>query len=207
MAATIPIKRVASQTDRALLGIREMVLRGEFNAGERLTELALVDVLGVSRTPIRTALQRLAEEGLLEAARPNGYLVRTFSEAEIFDAIEVRGAIEGLAARMAAERGVSQTLLAEMRDCISQMDEVLATAKPGDDHLSQYAALNGRFHALLVDASGSEMAVRALARVTTLPFAFGSFGSLERLSTSTTTSHSACTFGIGCVQCLPVAFS
>src|ERR1700674_2681953 len=161
MAATIPIKRVASQTDRALLGIREMVLRGEFNAGERLTELALVDVLGVSRTPIRTALQRLAEEGLLEAARPNGYLVRTFSEAEIFDAIEVRGAIEGLAARMAAERGVSQTLLAEMRDCISQMDEVLATAKPGDDHLSQYAALNGRFHALLVDASGSEMAVRA----------------------------------------------
>jgi GntR family transcriptional regulator, vanillate catabolism transcriptional regulator len=95
----------ASQTDRAVLGIREMVLRGQFNTGKRLAELTLVDLLGVSRTPIRAALQRLAEEGLLEASQNTGYLVRGISEDEIFDAIEIRGTIEGLAARMAAERG------------------------------------------------------------------------------------------------------
>lgn len=161
----------ASQTDRAVLGIRELVLRGEFKVGERLAELALVDKLGVSRTPIRAALQQLAEEGLLEAAQPNGYVVRSFSEADINDAIEVRGTLEGLAARLAAERGVSQLFLDQMRDCLDEIDEVLADAQPGDAHLSRYAVLNTRFHDMLVEASGSSMVAHALSRIASLPFA------------------------------------
>lgn len=171
MNAPIPISRDASQTDRALLGIRDLVLRGEFKAGERLPELALVELLGVSRTPIRAALQRLAEEGLLEASQPTGYVVRSFSETDIFDAIEARGAIEGLAARMAAERGVSQLLIDRMRDCLIELDEVLAVASPGDEHLGKYAALNERFHRLLLEASGSDIMTLALGRVSSLPFA------------------------------------
>lgn len=171
MNAPIPISRDASQTDRALLGIRDLVLRGEFKAGERLPELALVELLGVSRTPIRAALQRLAEEGLLEASQPTGYVVRSFSETDIFDAIEARGAIEGLAARMAAERGVSQLLIDRMRDCLIELDEVLAVASPGDEHLGKYAALNERFHRLLLEASGSDIMTLALSRVSSLPFA------------------------------------
>lgn len=171
MANPIPLSRDASQTDRAVLGIRDKVLRGDFPAGERLTELGLVDVLGVSRTPVRAALQKLADEGLLEPARPNGYLVRRFSEAEIFDAIEVRGALEGLAARLAAERGVSPLTFAEMRECLAKIDQLLGTASPGVEHLGQYSALNVRFHELLVGASGSRMVARVLARVVALPFA------------------------------------
>ena len=166
-----PLAREASQTDRAILGIRDLVLRGEFKAGERLPELALAELLGVSRTPIRAALQKLAEEGLLEPATSTGYLVRSFSDNDIFDAIEVRGTIEGLAARLAAERGVSKLVLDQMRDTLAQIDETLAKASPGDAHLSRYSALNGRFHQLLLEASGSEMVARALARVTALPFA------------------------------------
>jgi GntR family transcriptional regulator of vanillate catabolism len=160
-----------SQTDRAVLGIREMVLRGQFKAGERLAELTLVELLGVSRTPIRAALQRLAEEGLLEAAQSTGYLVRGFSEPEIFDAIEIRGTIEGLAARMAAERGVSQSILKDMRNCLEQIDAVLANAAPGDGHLAHYSALNASFHELLLTAAGSEMVKNAFSRIATLPFA------------------------------------
>jgi len=140
MVTPIPLGRDTSQTDRAILGIRDLVLRGEFKAGDRLTELALVEILGVSRTPIRTALQRLAEEGLLEAVQPTGYLVRGFSEADIFDAIEVRGTIEGLSARMAAERGVAPALLRDMRDCLAKIDEVLAKATLGDAHLARFSA-------------------------------------------------------------------
>lgn len=171
MNAPIPISRDASQTDRALLGIRDLVLRGEFKAGERLPELALVELLGVSRTPIRAALQRLAEEGLIEASQPTGYVVRSFSENDIFDAIEARGAIEGLVARMAAERGVSQLQINRMRDCLNELDEVLAAASPGDERLGKYAALNERFHNLLLEASGSSIMALALSRIASLPFA------------------------------------
>lgn len=171
MTDPIPFQRDQSQADRALLGIRDMVLRGEFKTGERLPELVLVDLLGVSRTPIRAALQKLAEEGILEAAQPAGYVVRGFSEAEIADAIEVRGTLEALAARMAAERGLRRPQLEAMADCLDQLDELLAEAVPGSDYLSQYSQLNGRFHELMVESSGSEIVVRALARAASLPFA------------------------------------
>ncbi|MCX7176193.1 MAG: GntR family transcriptional regulator [Proteobacteria bacterium] len=151
--------------------MRDLVLRGEFKAGDRLTELALVETLGLSRTPIRAALQQLTQEGLLEAVQPTGYLVRGFSESEIFDAIEVRGTIEGLAARMAAERGVSQPTLRDMRDCLAKIDEVLTRSNLGDGQLARFGALNEQFHHLLLHASGSEMVKHAMSRVVTLPFA------------------------------------
>src|SRR4051812_9244488 len=92
----VPIARESSQTDRAIMGLRDAVLRGRFKAGERISEVEVAEHLGVSRTPIRAAMQRLAEEGLLEASHPTGYIVREFSEKDIFDAIEVRGTIEAL---------------------------------------------------------------------------------------------------------------
>ena len=64
---------VASQTGRTLLNLREMLLRGDFQAGERISELPLVARLGVSRTPIRLALDRLAHEGLLESVPTGGF--------------------------------------------------------------------------------------------------------------------------------------
>lgn len=171
MAAPIPLGRDPSQTDRAVLGIRDMVLRGDFAAGERLTELGLVGILGVSRTPIRAALQRLAQEGLLVAAPSAGYLVRSFGEAEIFDAIELRGAVEGLAARMAAERGAPAATLRDMRECLARIDELLSGAAPGDGHLARYSTLNSRFHELLLAASGSSTVAQAMQRVAAIPFA------------------------------------
>jgi GntR family transcriptional regulator of vanillate catabolism len=171
MATQISAARDASQTERAVLGIRELVLRGEFKAGERLSEVELAARLSVSRTPIRAALQRLEEEGLLEATQPTGYLVRSFTEADIFDAIEVRGTIEGLAARMAAERGVSRLVLDEMRQCLAQIDHILGQEKDWDEPLFiQYGACNARFHTLMLDAASSPIVRRALSRVISLPF-------------------------------------
>src|SRR5712691_5743186 len=94
----------ASQAVRALIRVREMLLRGEVARGERISELPLVARLGMSRTPIRLALERLAHIGLLEAVATGGFTVREFTLAEVRDAIEVRGVLEGTAARLAAER-------------------------------------------------------------------------------------------------------
>src|SRR5712691_5346277 len=102
--ASGPRGDVASQTARALIRVREMLLRGEVARGERISELPLVARLGMSRTPIRLALERLAHIGLLEAVATGGFTVREFTLAEVRDAIEVRGVLEGTAARLAAER-------------------------------------------------------------------------------------------------------
>src|SRR5947207_4679399 len=111
-----------SQTVKAQLRLRELIVGGELKPGSRIAELSLVERLGASRTPIRMALVRLEEEGLLEALPNGGFAVRDFSEADIRDAIEVRGTLEGLAARLAAERGITSVLLAEARDWIARID-------------------------------------------------------------------------------------
>src|SRR5215211_9222361 len=115
-----------SQAVKAQLRLREMILVGELPGGARIAELAIVERLGVSRTPIRAALMRLEQEGLLEALPNGGYAVRTFSERDVADAIELRGTLEGLAARLAAERGADAQLLQAARDCLAQIDVVLS---------------------------------------------------------------------------------
>ena len=75
-----------SQTERVILTLREMLLRGDFAAGERLAELTLVRRLTASRTPVRLALDRLAREGVLEALPSGGFRVRAFAIADIRDA-------------------------------------------------------------------------------------------------------------------------
>ncbi len=160
-----------SQTVRTQLRLRELIVGGEIKPGSRIAELALVERLGASRTPIRTALVRLQEEGLLEALPNGGFAVKDFSEADIHDAIEVRGTLEGLAARLAAERGVTSVLLAEMRDCLARIDDLLALPELSEDSFNGYVVQNGRFHDLLSEMSGSDLVARQLERAKTLPFA------------------------------------
>jgi GntR family transcriptional regulator of vanillate catabolism len=156
---------------RALLQLRELILSGELAGGSRIAELAIVERLGVSRTPIRAALMRLEQEGLLAALPNGGYVVQTFSERDIADAIELRGTLEGLLARLAAERGAPGVVLAEARQCLNRIDGVLAAPALNDEGFSDYVALNGQFHALVCEMAGSPTIARQLEKVLTLPFA------------------------------------
>ncbi len=156
---------------RALLRLREMILAGELAGGTRIAELSIVEKLGVSRTPIRAALMRLAQEGLLEALPSGGYAVRTFSEREVMDAIELRGTLEGLSARLAAERAAPAVVLAEARDCLRQIDAVLSQPALSDDSFTSYVELNEKFHGLLSEMAGSSVMARELERIIKMPFA------------------------------------
>jgi GntR family transcriptional regulator of vanillate catabolism len=160
-----------SHAVKAQQRLRELILTGELAAGARIAELALVELLGVSRTPIRAALMRLEQEGLLEALPSGGYAVRTFSEREVADAIELRGTLEGLAARIAAERGVSPRALAQARACLDEIDQVLLDASLSDEMFSDYVRLNAEFHRLLADLPGSGVLAREIERAGSLPFA------------------------------------
>ncbi len=160
-----------SQTVRAQVRLRELIIGGELKPGVRIPELALVERLGVSRTPVRAALLRLQDEGLLEALSGGGFAVRGFSESDVVDAIELRGTLEGLAARLAAERGAPAPVLAGLRDCLARIDELLQPPELLDDAFAGYVEHNGRLHRLLAEASGSALIQRQIERAVTLPFA------------------------------------
>ncbi len=162
-----------SQTGRTLLTLRELLLKGEFQPGERLSELSLVARLGVSRTPIRLALDRLAHEGLLEPSPSGGFMVREFTLEDIWDAIEMRGVLEGTGARLAAERLADVSELTHIKELQRQMDVI---ANNTFESFAQYMTLNGEFHVELVRLAKSPMLTRTLDHLTSLPFAAPSAG-------------------------------
>src|ERR1700728_5103954 len=96
--------KASSQTARAVLSLREMLVQGLFRPGERIREVPLATELKVSRVPLHLALERLAHEGFLEIRPTRGFVVQRFSNEDIYDAIELRGLLEGAAARLVAER-------------------------------------------------------------------------------------------------------
>ena len=150
-----------SQTVKAKLGLRELVLDGAFAPGERVPEIELAKRLGVSRTPLRLALSTLAHEGLLEPLPGGGFVVRSFTRADVSDAIELRGVLEGTAARLAAERLESPDELDPLVDGGEQLDDVLEDVTPAS--LVRYVELNDTYHDTLVGLAKSPTLARAIA--------------------------------------------
>jgi GntR family transcriptional regulator, vanillate catabolism transcriptional regulator len=161
----------ASQTVKALLALRHMIIAGGLAPGERISELSLVDRLGVSRTPVRHALVRLEEEGFLDALPSGGFAVKAFTARDVFDAIETRGVLEGLAARLAAERGTPAADLAVLREILAEIDTLIQPNEIAADALSEYVGLNAQFHTLLSGLCGSKPLMRQIERAAALPFA------------------------------------
>lgn len=158
----------SSQTVKATLGLRQLLFDGEMRPGERLVELSLVERIGVSRTPLRLALMTLEHEGLVETMPGGGFAVREFTRADVDDAIELRGVLEGAAARYAAERLGSAHELAELRHTTEQLDAIV-----GESSLDtvEYIPLNEAFHTQLLALAKSDVLTREVNRVLALPFA------------------------------------
>lgn len=167
MTAAGPAKTHAM---RALIDLRARIISGTIPGGTRLFEVSLAEELGISRTPVREAMSRLVEEGLLERARNGGFLVRSFACADVLDAIELRGVLEGTAARLAAERGADPQALDRIKAILARLDACFGT-RPEDVDFDAYSEQNAEYHAVLAGLSGSDMLRREIARVTSLPFA------------------------------------
>lgn len=157
----------STQFDKALLGLRALILEGAFAPNTRLPEVALSERLGLSRTPLRRAMDRLVEEGLLERIETGGCRVAAFSFQDISDAIELRGVVEGTAARLAAERGISARQLAEAEEVLTRIDGALTEPLDFDG----YVAGNAAFHDLLARLPTSPVIRREVERIRNLPLA------------------------------------
>ena len=158
-----------SQAMRALKSARSLILSGAFQPGEKLPEPVLALRLGVSRTPLREALANLEKEGLVERLQSGRCQVSSYTIQDIVDAIEFRGATEGLAARLAAERGISNEMLAECKQLLAALDKLIETN--ANIKFERYVELNAAFHSWIPRAASSVTLERELERIGKLPLA------------------------------------
>lgn len=156
---------------RVLIALRKMIASGELVAGERIAEIPTAQLLEVSRTPVRIAFRTLEQEGLLAKSAGRGYTVRAVSPVEIAGAVEVRGVLEGLAARQAAERSIDAEVRQSLRECLEQGDRLFGKGYVTEEDLEAYHELNMHFHQLILEASGNPAIADALSRNDHLPFA------------------------------------
>ncbi|UUX95975.1 GntR family transcriptional regulator [Aquabacterium sp. J223] len=158
-------------TTSIVAALRRLIIDGRYRAGERLAENSVAVALGVSRTPVRLAFRTLEQEGLLQKAGKRGFVVRAFSEHDVMCALEVRGVLEGLAARRLAERGLPDEVAAALQSCIEDGERVLAKGCLLPEDIATWSDLNDRFHSAIVGADASSVIAEAIARNNHLPFA------------------------------------
>jgi GntR family transcriptional regulator of vanillate catabolism len=151
--------------------MRELLVTGAFKPGERIREVPLSTRLKVSRTPLRLVLDRLEQEGLLRARPTGGFVAREFTVGDVRHAIELRGVLEGTAARFAAEQQTRPGALDALRRSAASIDRLFSRWRPGMPSFVRYVELNAEFHAHLLAAAGSPILDRCMQTVATLPFA------------------------------------
>ena len=166
---------MSSQIDKVVTELRGRILSGELPAGHRVVELQFTHELQVSRTPLRIALGELEREGLLERLPTRGFRVRKFSMGQIADAVDVRGVLEGMAARLAAERGLAQDMLGQMEGCLELGQGLVeaATRTSSAVGAQQWADMNLHLHTLIVQACGNTALEGTLGFVSRTPMGAG----------------------------------
>jgi DNA-binding GntR family transcriptional regulator len=145
----------ATTADAAYLALRHAILQGDLAPGERLRSDALAGDLKVSRTPVREALRKLEAEGLVERSG-SGLIVREFSEKDLTELFYVREALEGMAARLAAENATPGEI-AEIRELLDDME---AVRQRGD--VAALRPLTAEFHRVIGRAAHNGRLLQSL---------------------------------------------
>lgn len=152
-------KKTTSVRERTYRHLKSEVLSGSFDEGQRLTELQLAKSLGVSRTPVREALQKLESEGLVQPLETRGFCVARDSREEMQDLFDIRAALEGFAIRLVCEKITEETIeklqgyIAKAQDALKRkkIDEIFEFNTQFHDTLHEVVTHRPRFHSLIAD--------------------------------------------------------
>lgn len=177
---------VATSSGRVRYALRELILRGDFPAGARLGEAELAARLGVSRTPVREALGRLAAEGLVELTPNRGARVTRWSVTELEGVFELRTAVEPTLTALAAA-AASPTDVAHLETLAAQMVTVGGPG-PAQD-LDALVPLNRAFHGRLVALAARPALAGALANAIHAPIVLRNFHTYDERSLRRSLAH------------------
>lgn len=133
--------------------LREAILAGVLLPGNRISEPTLAEQLGISRTPVREALQRLSQEGLVELTPAKGARVRVLSADEVREVYEVRAMLEGEAAKLAAHKASSNEIVA-LGKHLEHLDTLHS------DDFAEQMRVDFEFHTQLVEAAHNQTLTR-----------------------------------------------
>jgi GntR family transcriptional regulator, vanillate catabolism transcriptional regulator len=158
---------------RVIAALRSMIASGELRDGERIAEIQTAERLGVSRMPVRTALRALEQEGLVVRLGARGYAARGATRDQVEGAIEVRGVLEGLAARRAAQHPDHARIARRLEKHVRAGAAIFESGDT-EGYFERFYACNLAFHDQLLTESGNEAIRVALARNDHLPFASAS---------------------------------
>ena len=140
----LPLRDVVFNT------LRQAILRGELKPGERLMEIQLANKLGVSRTPVREAIRKLELEGLVLMIPRKGAEVADISEKSLKDVLEVREALEELAARLACDK-ITKEGINRLKEAAQDFRSALKS-----NDITQMAEADVRFHDLICNATENQ---------------------------------------------------
>lgn len=166
------MQTLSQQVTQAL---RDWILHGRFKPGERIEEIPIAQTMGVSRTPVRAALATLANEGLIDHQPKRGYLVRVFELDVILAAYEVRAVLEGLACRSAAQRGLNEVQVNNLRQCLKDGDHILSKGVLQPEDHEPYKKINVALHNTLLEASSNPWLGRFAEQAHNIPYASDRF--------------------------------
>lgn len=177
---------LVTTAERAAGAVREMILHGELPAGARLGEVELAERFGVSRTPIREALTRLAAEGLVELAPNRGARVSSWSVAELEGVFDLRSALEPRLTGLA----VPKASAADVTELGGLADRMVEVGRPGPDQdLDALVPLNREFHGRLVALADHPGLATALSSVIHAPIQLRNFHAYDEASLRRSLSH------------------
>ena len=146
----LPLRDVVFQT------LRQAILRGELEPGERLMEIHLANRLGVSRTPIREAIRKLELEGLVVMIPRRGAIVASITEKDLKDVLEVRRTLEIMAGEIACER-----ITPELLEQLKNTGHEFMVRKDTNDFTS-LAEVDVKFHDIIYAATGNQRLISIL---------------------------------------------
>ena len=158
-------------SERVTTTVRDWILHGRLQPGARIEEVPLAQQIGVSRTPVRTALAALVSEGLIDYQPKRGYSVRVFDLDAIMAAYEVRACLEGLACRNAARRGLTDAQAATLQRCLDEGDRILDGGELRAEDHAPYQQINVDLHTTLLQASGNPWVERFADQAHRIPYA------------------------------------
>jgi DNA-binding GntR family transcriptional regulator len=146
--------------DLVLRKLRDAILSGKFQPGQRLLERELVERMGVSRTPIREALRKLEQEGLVTTIPYKGLVVAEFSEKSAHELYETRAALEGMAVALFTERA-DDVAIARLETHIENASKALTERAS----LQRVLAANNAFHDEIVSGCGNSLLQSMIANL------------------------------------------
>ena len=149
----------SSLEEKVYLALQEQILSRKLRTGEAITEMKLSKALGVSRTPVREALQRLDREGLIKLVPNKGAVVLGMSEQDLIDIYKIRMRLEGLASRIAAENA-NDELCKELRDNVD-----LTAFYMGKGDIEKVKNLDSEFHDIIYRSCESRMLGKILSEL------------------------------------------